>query len=92
MHNIIKTAVSTAVDNPLYAALLAAALLVVGMPLARLVGQYWAPKVAKWRRGTGRAVQVAGALLSGEQASPEQTVEAGTTEEAEQVRRLPERV
>ncbi|MGW6865876.1 hypothetical protein [Streptomyces sp. NPDC054901] len=83
---------STAVHSPFYAALVAVGLLAVGLPLARLVGEYWAPKVAKWRRGAGRAVQVAGALLSGDVATGEQVAEAGTTEAAEQVRRLPERV
>ncbi|MCP3759385.1 hypothetical protein [Streptomyces sp. TBY4] len=65
--------------------------MIVGPPLARLVGAYWAPKVVVWRVRAGGVVEKFAARLSGRGAAGTQAVGTGTAV-AEEVRRLHEKV
>ncbi|MFD9411582.1 hypothetical protein ACFWBN_31800 [Streptomyces sp. NPDC059989] len=87
MKSIVEAAMDWAAEYPGIVVMVGVAvLLVVGLPVAKQVREYWAPKIVGWRRRAGRVCQLIGIRLSGGEVTP---TELAVTEE---VRRLPERV
>ncbi|MFE4265405.1 hypothetical protein [Streptomyces sp. NPDC056883] len=98
LQSIIEAASTMAVEHPVLTFVGFAVLAAVVLPVAKVVGEFWIPKLDKSRRWAGRVCLRIGAWMSGSGGAAGETGEVPGSQpvadvaESAEVRRLPERV